>query len=259
MKYPKLILILSSVLAALVVVLFLTSLFSVKDSEFSCSVYGEADFEELEEILGAYKGKNILFIDTENIRKEINDKTFFNAESVKKIYPSTIGVTLSARQERYAVQDGDEYYILDEAFTVTEKRASVKNRSDALDNIVLSFKGVEPPALSIKTRVDAGANVEFGLIGEITRGLSSPRDHITAITFDDRGYGDYYILVSMREGVTVEIRKARERIAEKVQKAFDKYFALSDKDKLSGRVICYELVSGEIVAYYECGDKEEYL
>lgn len=252
MKHPKLLIILSCSIVALFLVLFFTSLFSVRDLECEYSVFGKAEFSEVEEVLKEYSGKSLLFIDEKEIENKINESTSFNVEKVEKVFPSSIKVVLSAMQERYAVSAGDgTYYILDETFTVVDKRDSVKNTADALDNIVLEFLGVVPPEMSIKTRINSTENVEFFIIDEIAKGLVSPRDFILEITFDDKGYGNYYLTAKMREGVTVEIRKANENAAEKVKVAFDKYFALEDKDKLSGKIICYELDGGGVVADYE--------
>lgn len=252
MKHPKLLIILSCCISALFLVLFFISLFSVKDLQCEYSVYGKAEFSAVEEIFSEYEGKSLLFLDEKEIETKINESTVYNVESVEKVFPSTIKVVLSAMQERYAIDAGDgTYFILDELFTVADKRASISNSADALDNILLGFIGVEPPALQIKTRIDADSNVEFSLIDKIAEGLGSPRDHITKITFDDKGYGNYYLYVSMREGVVIEIRKAVENTDEKIRVAFEKYFALEDKDKLGGKIICYELQEGGVVADYE--------
>lgn len=252
MKHPKLLIILSSSIFAVFAVLFLTSLFSVRDLKCEYSIYGKADFSAVESILSEYEGKSLLFIDEKEIENKINETTPYNVETVEKVFPSTVKVVLSAMQERYAVSAGDgTYYILDELFTVVDKRESIKNSADALDNILLSFIGTEPPALVLKTRIDVSDNVIFNIIDQIARSLESPRDHVLSVTFDDKGYGDYYLTVAMREGVALEIRKANLSTDGKIKATFDKYFALSDAEKLSGKVICTELDGGEIVADYE--------
>ena len=120
------------------VVLFLTALFSVKDLVVEYSVYGRWSSEDVDGILSAYEGKSLVFVDAEEIKKEISSKTPFIVERVEKEYPSSIRVVLSSRQERYAVERADGgYYILDEIFTVCDEREEIKNSADMLDNILL--------------------------------------------------------------------------------------------------------------------------
>ena len=234
------------------VVLFLTALFSVKDLVVEYSVYGRWSSEDVDGILSAYEGKSLVFVDAEEIKKEISSKTPFIVERVEKEYPSSIRVVLSSRQERYAVERADGgYYILDEIFTVCDEREEIKNSADMLDNILLEFVNIDVGGLAVKTRVDLTENTAFAIVNAFTGEINSPRDHIISVTVEDKGYGNYYLTAVMREGVSIEIRKAGDRIAEKSAAALEKYFALADKDKLSGKVICFEADGGDIIAQYE--------
>ena len=252
MKHPKLLIILCSVLAVVMVVLFVTSLFSIKDLTVQYSVYGKAEFDDVENILAEYRNTNIFFFDEKKLEDKINSRTAFNVESIEKVYPSTIKIVLSSRQERFAVPTGDgRFFILDELFTVCDIQDSTANNTDTLGNILLTFKNIDVGELEMKTRLDTTEAIPFGVIETLAAEAGSPRDFITSIDLEDMGYKNYYLTAFMREGVVIEIRKVDIRTEEKVKAALGKYFALSDKDKLSGRIICYELASGEIVADYE--------
>ena len=253
MKHARLLIILTIALVTGFAVFFVVSLFTVKDVVSEYSVYGAAKFDEVESILSEYEGKSLVFVDCDEIKKRINENTVYNVESVTKEYPSTIRVELSSRQERYAVADPDGgYFILDEVFAVSDLRADYKNTADELDNILLDFIGVDRPELVVKTRADREHNVALSLVGSIVGKIEGPRDHIVSVVVEDKGYGDYYLTVNFREGVTAEIRKADEQTDSKAEKTFEKYFSLSDKDKLSGKIICFALSGdGEVVAQYD--------
>lgn len=252
MKHARLLIILTIALVTGFAVFFVVSLFTVKDVVSEYSVYGAAKFDEVESILSEYEGRSLVFVDCNEIKDRINKNTIYNVESVKKEYPSTIRVELSSRQERYAVVNPDGgYFILDEIFAVSDVRANYKNNADELDNVLLTFIGVEEPELVVKTRADYENNVALSLVKSIVDEIDGPRDHLVSIVVEDKGYNDYYVTVDFFEGVTAEIRKADEQTAIKAQKTFERYFALSDKDKLSGKIICFALDGGEVVAQYD--------
>ena len=252
MKHAKLLIILTIALVTGFAVFFIVSLFTVKDVVCEYSVYGVAKFDEVEKIVSDYEGRNLTFIDVEEIKSRVNSGTIFNVESVEKEYPSTIRIKLSSRQERYAVENGEGgYYILDEVFAVCDVRSGIKNSADELDNVLLTFINVEEPELIVKTRADFEGNVALSLVKNVVEKLESPRDHIISVTVEDKGYKDYYVTVNFREGVVAEIRKADESTLEKAEKTFERYFGLSDKDKLSGKIICFALDAGGVVAQYD--------
>ncbi|MBP5373228.1 MAG: hypothetical protein J6Y44_03485 [Clostridia bacterium] len=111
MKHARLVIILTIALLAGFAVFFVLSLFTVKDVICEYSVYGIADFEDVENILSDYEGRNVFLVNTEEITARINGETIFNVEGVEKEYPSTIRVKLSSRQERFAVETVGGYYI----------------------------------------------------------------------------------------------------------------------------------------------------
>ena len=233
-------------------VFFVVSLFTVKDVVSEYSVYGVAEFDEVEDILDDYEGKSLVFVDCDEIKNRINKDTVYNVESVKKEYPSTIRVKLSSRQERFAIAaQGGGYYILDEVFAVCAVREDASNSADELDNVIVDFINVDEPELIVKTRADYENNVALSLVKSVIEKIASPRDHILSVTVEDKGYNDFYFTIRFREGVTAEIRKASEMTEEKAEKTFERYFDLSDKDKLGGKIICFMLDEGEVVAQYD--------
>lgn len=251
MKHAKLVIILTIAMVAGFAVFFLLSLFTVKDVICEYSVYGAAEFEDVENILSEYEGRNVFLVNTEEISARINDETIFNVEEVKKEYPSTIRVKLSSRQERFAIETTGGYYILDEVFAVSEIRADKKNSADELDNILLTFTNVEAPELVLKTRADYENNVALSLVKTVIDSIDSPRDYILSIDVEKKEENNFYVTVFFREGVVAEIRKAGELTEEKAEKTFERYLALSDWDKLSGKMICFANNDGEVVVQYD--------
>ena len=251
MKHAKLLIVLSSLVAMFFVALVLTALFSVKDLPVTYSVYGKAEFSEVEEVLSKYKGKNLFFVKTDEIKKDINENTSFTVEKVEKKYPSTIEVVLSSRQERYAVVSEDGFYILDDVFTVCDKRSSSLNSADGLDNVIVEFSPSIAPTLTVKKRADVENDEALKIMKEVFDEIPSPRDCVRSVFFEDKGYGDIYITIVFTEGVSAEIRKADEKTSDKVKKTYEKYVASDDGDKLSGKIICFEMQGGVIVADYE--------
>ena len=250
MKHKRTVIyLLVAVIAAFAVLVFV-SLFSVKDIEVSYSVYGENQYD-CKKILSKFKGQNLLFLDEGEVQRELEKQTVLKIDKVEKVYPSTIKVSVSSRQERFAILDkSGEYFVVDDEYSVVAKRDSIKNHTDELDNILVKFDVSSDLKFSIRDNLDF-SNEVFSSFKTVADSFESPRDEIKEITiFETEERGNYRITVNLRVGVKIILYKASEKTQEKMAKAIAKLKALSDTDKLSGEIISLEREGGEIYATY---------
>ena len=250
MKHKRLLIILSVVVALAFGVLVFVALFSVKDVTVNYSVYG-ARVEGVEDVLSVYKGKNLLFVSESDIEKTIKDNYALKVDFVEKVYPSTIIVGVSSRQERFAVSTGEgDYYVVDEEYAVVDRREDCSNFADSLDNIVVTFDVSEKIEISLNKYLDASDAYVKAFIGVIEK-FDSPRDEIESVSVVETAEkGNVRITLNTRVGLAIVIFKALERTDEKAQAAVAKFRYLSDTDKLTGKIECLETSDGKISAVY---------
>ncbi len=253
MKHRKLFLISVTALALLFVVLCFFAVFSVNDINVQYSVYSDSDKALCDEILDGYRGKNLLFLDVDDLKQEILDKTSLKVESITKQYPFTLNVKLFARQERFAIQTAQgDYYILDDEYTVIDKRQSPINGADNLSDIILEFITPDTLTLNLKAPLELSND---SLLQSLKLSLScfdSPRDLIERVTVYkvDNEADNYRLIFTFRSGVKMEVRKALDLPKEKTQAGLQKYLSLTDVDLFKGTIICYTLDSGEVKCYH---------
>lgn len=246
------------ILSCVLVVIGFTALcfravFSVASINIDYSYYTDSEVDNANRLLSHYYGANLLFVDTDKVVNLVNENTSLKVESVKKNYPNVLEIKLKQRQERFAIKTSDGYFILDEEWTVVDKRDNLKNSVDNLDNILLTFQNAEFDAsiLQIRSTLTIGRDDLLNAVTSMVNEISSPRDFIKEIVVVEKEKGvNFYVNFLTFEGVTIEVRKALLDPKQKITLGVEKYESLFDRDKLSGKVAVYSLDSGEIVATY---------
>ena len=117
MRGKKILIILLTVLVFLsAATLGISTVFRVDEVTVIAPVVSEeakAEASDLQNRLQkAYEKKNTIFLDSELADKIIEDFPYFRITTFEKDYPNRIVVTVSEDEEVYAVQKGEEYYIL---------------------------------------------------------------------------------------------------------------------------------------------------
>lgn len=220
-------------------------IFAVKNINVTLLTYSEDSSEsyaELKASLNVFKGESILFIGSDDIVKAIEDSNYTVASS-EKIFPCTINVTLRERLETFAISVGGQFSMYDSDGKYLRRDDENRNVNDGSPNVELTGVAVE----------------EIGEIAEIAaifkEKFSSLRSIVSSITLEANknieGYVDK-LFFNLRCGLKIEIDEYNEYTAEKLDKAYEKFVALSDRQKLSGTLRSYFFggEDGEIRADY---------
>lgn len=249
MKHARLLISLLAATAVVFAAMVFHVAFSLRDVNVYYSVYTDGEVEKAEKLLKSFEGKNLLFLKEEEVESAIIGNTSLKVKKIEKNYPDALVVELVARQERFAVETADgEYFILDDEYSVTDKRADFANEGDGLANVLIEFELLTNPVLEVKGTL----NVKNGALGAMAKTVAkfdSPRDSIKSIRLLEREKDNVTVFVTLKEGVTIEIRKALERLDEKLEAGLAKYASLTDGEKIEGSVLCYESL-GKIVALH---------
>jgi len=254
MKNKFFVIILTCIVFFVVCVIGVKELFSVSDITVRYSVMNESNVENVTDILEKYKGKCLLFIDTDKIKEEITADRYLKVTEVKKIYPCEISVTLRERAEAfYYVEEGDGssvYSYFDNEFFVLKKTNAAPKQENGLMRIdfVDKFNG-KKPELSLKKPVafDYGFN---DMITETMSALGDVKRNFTSITFVGMNEeGNYRLLLQSVEGVSMEIRRADKDLRKKILCGLQCYEKLSESERIANSIVVYN-ASDKIVCDY---------
>ena len=127
MRNKGLLTILIASVFSLVVIFSLITMLSVKHIDVDFSVYnlGEEYTDDIYNELNEYKGKNITFLDLDDLRSDLSKYTYFEVVSIKKSFPNVIKVVLKERFAKYVVIYNDaKYLISSDGFVLEEYNLS---------------------------------------------------------------------------------------------------------------------------------------
>ncbi len=196
-----------------------------------------------------YLTKNSLFVDVEEIKAWKSEFPYLSVTSVEKDYPNGILVKVTEEKEAYAVKNGDEYYILNQTGDVLTTKTSSENRLDGQPNLLLegfAFTGVENGTLV----GDDAFSTALSVLKTADEILGGVRKNVLSLRLIN-GTPETIVCLSMREGVKVYVGNVSQATDEKVKKAIDEYLALSDGQKLTGRLLVSEAEGQLVVSYSE--------
>ena len=207
---------------------------------------GERLQAKLEE---AYQGNSTFFAKQKTAEEVLTANPYFRLTSFEKSYPKRLVIDLVEKAEIYAVEKtaGEEYYLLSSDGVVLDIRNGYKNPSNGEEPVLL--KGLTATAEIGKIPTGDGYLTDMlALCDEFSTQLNGIRSNVVSVELIRRE-PEIVLSVTMREGVRIYLINPGAQTAEKVACALTKYFALSDAEKMSGRILLIEN-SGEIYADY---------
>ena len=111
MRIKKILIPIISAIFLITVISVSLSAFTVKEVNVSFSTYIKQDGAgEIQEALNKYNGKNLLFIKTDKIVKEIEEDPYFKVYSVEKNYPNVLKISIEERKEVFGISYKNKGY-----------------------------------------------------------------------------------------------------------------------------------------------------
>ena len=255
MKHKRLLILSTCLVFVMVCFVSLRELFTVKDVNVMYSVTTEGVTEDVYTLLEKYKGRNIFSVDVDEIKQEITSNNYLKVLSVEKKYPNEILINLIERSERYYyVANDGVYYFDDEYFIVRMDDSRPEGEIyltewDFVDIMSGNDILVDCSLMNYFTFPNAFVT-DAQLVNLVTADVASS---ITKITFVTTGeVGEHRIVLQMREGVAIEIRKAGVSLKEKLLSGVDFYNNLEEGKKIEGLIyVQIDDKSGNISSYYQ--------
>ena len=250
MNTKKLTAILIAIAFGLVVLISCVGLLLIKKVDISYAVSIERnDTDEIQKKFDEYLGKNLLFLDTNEVIENFKSEPYLEIVAVEKKYPNVLRMDIRERKETYRIQDGNKAYVIDEnGYVLNDTGVCIQNKKV----IDLNFEHVIPnlqnsPNFLIQiTNATLGEKIQtnndgvFYKVLNISKkvGLSDCIDSIKIIDYTN-GFDVFY---ETQTGVELRIIDLEIDGEKKALIAFDKYNTIATD---------YQKRFGEIWAMYQ--------
>jgi hypothetical protein len=202
----------------------------------------------------AYEGDSTFFVHRKKAEEVLSEYPYFRITGFEKSYPKRIVIDVTENAEVYAIEKtaGEEYYVLSADGVTLAIRNTHINPLNNEENVVL--KGLSVVVEKGKTPTgDACFSSVLAVCQEFSSFLNGIRGNVVSVSLIRRN-PEVVLAVEMREGVKIYISAPEQFTKEKAVTALTNYTALTDNEKMGGRILLFEN-SGEIYADYSSVDE----
>lgn len=206
---------------------------------------------KLEEI---YLNESIFTVKRSQAEEVMTQFPYFRISSFKRSYPDVLVIEVVEDEEVFAVetaQGSGEYYILGLDGTVLGVRNSVANRFDDERNVILMGKDLT--VVGEKGFIISGDDClesMLNLCKVLSQKLNGLRGNLLSVEILFRPTEGPVFRLEMQEGVEMIFYSPDVMTEEKAEKGIEKYFALSDAEKMSGTVLVLDDNQGNVIVSY---------
>ena len=227
MKTKRIAVILISVAFLIIATLSCVSIFSIKKMETTFAVADDTDTKSVQAVLDEFIGKNIAFLDLEDVKDAIKDFQYLEVVSIAKQYPNVIKISIKERKEVYYFEHEDKVYVTaEDGFLLNSYPKEEFTDNGSREMIYLSITGLNVDKVEIgskiKTNDDEMLSVVFEMAKEVF--LTDCIKKIEILKAVEREEAIFYTYT----GVKILITKIKDDGVKKIQVAFDAY-DLSEK------------------------------
>lgn len=234
----------------IVVIVAFFSVFSLAEVRvrFVLGENGGAYEGEIRETLEAHRGESLLFLDTEEIRKELAAYPYFEVKKLEKSYPNGLKVELSERREMFLFESGGASYILDgDGFILAEggqKEGLIRltAKTFAEDDV----DGAHEDIAVLSAEVGSTLSLEDGGLLSLVYQMSELADYTDTIEEIEVRYGEIggevlmdEVVFHMRTGVEIWVSFALDAGMDKMALALQAFNAGTDYQKSTRYIVVY--------------------
>ncbi len=241
-------LLLLAVIAAGLNVIFTVSYVEASFSTFS--VQGEEDAKSLKKELDGFLGDSMTFLDLGDVEATVKKYPSFRVESLHKKFPKTVEVVVKERRELFAYETETGFSMIDTEGNCVRVAEENVSRTGG-ENILLK---------NFRLTVSVGSHTEgdyFDALMNAFTGfgyyLNDARANIREVvrySGNENNPLTHRFVVSMQEGVVIEMSNPLSNAEAKAKKAMEVYNELGDVAKMYGCITVAESANGEINAEY---------
>ncbi len=254
MKYKKLLIFITSLI--FVTALIFSSVFLFRIAEINLTVNSLRGSNEnvngvVSTYMKSYEGKSIVLSSKKKIKLELEGLSkYVKVISVEKVFPNKLNVEVEERLETYALEYQNAYYIFDEDLKLLDKKQENLNNINYMPNIelILNLSDYNEKSFLNEKSLNFYDSETQNCFEIIKQKVLDRRENIKSITVNVRTDGkiNKYLVLTMTEGLEIQIDKSNERLEDKLNKLFEYYDQSENKGDTVKRYVTLK-DNGEIV------------
>lgn len=236
-----------------VVITFIAIIFAFSvgkiDTQYTLIGDIETKSSALDQKLNVYLGKNLLFLNEDEIKSVINENPYTECVSVVKNFPDTLKVYVRERREVYVINYNEKFYLTDETGFVLSEYSGAYSR----EYILLSFVDfeIEDPIVgqAVSSENSDILNSAFTVVQSVN--LTDCVKEVKIIKTFPAPLATYDLELCTYTGATIVIKKFNDDGIIKAKKAFDYYN--DDTSEYKKSFYYYEAIKtdeGEILTFW---------
>ena len=255
MKYKRLLVFVTSMIFFTALIICFFAMF--KTAEISIDVNSVAGSneqvaEKVQALLQDKEGKNLLFISTEELEREVNGvSSYAKVTKIEKKYPNKLEVYVEERVEKFAVCYQNKYYVVDEEMHVLKEKQENVNNVTGKPNLLINFDiaDIDTETLKVGKNLSIYDAKTSAYLKENINSLFEKMGDISTVSITVKKEKFYFrrITLTMREGMVINIDKADIRTSEKIKKAYEFYLAASNKGDKTEYFVNVLEATGDII------------
>ena len=260
MNTKKLAVILIAVAFSLVVIFSGVGILTIKKVEVNYAVADTTDTREVQTILDGFLGKNLLFFNTDEVEKSLEEEHYFEVLSVEKKYPNVLSVNIKERKEIYYFEFNEKVFVTTaDGFVLNSWDKSAFSGEIARDKIVFDTGDVNIREMELGQIIKTDNDELMTAVFEMAKSVNLS-DCIKTIKLSKTlGYENVYVAeLDSYTGVKILIDDVLVKGSEKADKIFDAYNdELSDFEKNEGQIISMLMYDGRYRVTYVNGSGDQ--
>ena len=254
MKHKKLLIAVTCLFFVVVSIICFTALYRVADVIVTAETVvnsNEGVSNLAESYLSEFKGKNLVFTSTNDIKNDLENKSpYLKVEKVNKKLPNVLEVVITERKEAFAIKVDNYYYVLDTEFFCVAKKQVNENNIDGNRNILLdiSVTDYSIDALQVGKYFNVTDTVTQNYLKSISASIINRRADIynVGLTVKQDGFFNRKLILTMTEGMVITIEKADLNSADKLNFAYN-YYLSADNKSVGSVIVTVSAETGDFI------------
>ncbi len=254
MKHKKLLIAVTCLFFVVVSIICFTALYRVADVIVTAEtvVGSNENVSNLaESYLADFKGKNLVFTSTNDIKNELESKSpYLKVEKVNKKLPNVLEVVITERKEAFTIKVDNYYYVLDNEFFCVAKKQVNENNVVGNRNILLDISVTDYSinALAVGKYFTVTDTVTQNYLKSLSASIINNRADINCVglTVKQDGFFNRKLTLTMTEGMVITIEKADLNSADKFNFAYN-YYLLAENKSIGNVIVTVSAETGDFI------------
>ncbi|MBO4251904.1 MAG: hypothetical protein J5911_04515 [Clostridia bacterium] len=245
-NFRKPLIILIAITFIMAAVASVVMLFSVKKVEAEFSVYGDSKALEIQRELDAFKGRNIIFLNTDEMAGVCDAFPYYEVKSIKKEYPNVISLRIEKREEAFKIVGADKIYVLDKDGIVLNDNGETEYPRKVLSVDIGNVFVIDG---TVGGKIATSDDELFYSVLKTSRALNLS-DSVEKAEIIKSEFGNFRDAVfKTYTGVEITVLNVDDEGEDKIDAAFSYYETITDFKKVSGVINAYKVINSES-SYY---------